>query len=346
MEWSEWLMRAANRRGQKAAVTATRFALALLIFLAVVAGAQEQTPRPALVVLNKDASELAIVNPETFKVVGRVSTGPIPHEVAVSDDGKIAVATNYGPERNGTTLSVIDLDTQKELHRVELDELRGPHGVMFLGGKFYFTAEGSNAIARYDVAKNAVDWRATTSQEGTHMLVATPNGGTFFTANIRSNSVSCIRVDQKTGSYKVMQVVVGKGPEGIDTSPDGGEVWAASSGDGTVSIIDVGSCRVTGAVDVKTKRSNRVRFTRDGKLVLISDLGAGEVVVVDAATRKEVKRLKLGSSVEGILMLPDGARAIVAVSGDNHLAVLDLKTLEVVSTFETGKDPDGMGWRK
>ncbi len=101
-----------------------------------------------------------------------------------------------------------------------------------------------------------------------------------------------------------------------------------------------------GGVDVKTKRSNRVKFTRDGNLVLISDLGAGEVVVVDAVARKEVKRVKLGSSAEGILMLPDGARAIVAVSGDNHLAVLDLKTLEVVSTFETGKDPDGMGWRK
>jgi len=305
-----------------------------------------QTPKPALVVLNKEASELAIVEAGAWKVVGRVPTGPTPHEVAVSDDGKFAVATNYGPERNGTTLSVIDLDAQKEIHRVELDELRGPHGVMFLGGKFYFTAEGSNAIARYDVAKNAVDWQATTSQEGTHMLVATPDGGTIFTANIRSNSVSCIRVNQKTGGYKVTQVAVGKGPEGIDISPDGAEVWAANSGDGTVSIIDAGSCRVIGAVDVKTKRSNRVRFTRDGKLVLISDLGTGDVVVVDAVARKEVKRVKLGSSVEGILMLPDGERAIVAVSGDNMLAVLDLKTFEVVSTFETGKDPDGMGWRK
>jgi len=311
-----------------------------------VATLAQQTPRPAVVVLNKDASELAIVDPGTWKVVGRVPTGKTPHEVAVSDDGKIALATNYGDQRDGTTLSVIDLDAQKEIHRVELEELRGPHGVMFLGGKFYFTAEGSNAIARYDPATNKVDWRASTSQEGTHMLVATADGGTIFTANIRSNSVSCIRVNQKTGTYKISQIAVGKGPEGIDISPDGGEVWAANSGDGTVSIIDAGSCRVIGAVDVKTKRSNRVRFTRDGKLVLISDLGAGEVVVVDAAARKEVKRVKLGSSVEGILMLPDGTRAIVAVSGDNHLAVLDLKTLEVVSTFETGKDPDGMGWRK
>src|SRR5258708_20706007 len=40
-------------------------------------------------------------------------------------------------------------------------------------------------------------------------------------------------------------VKVGKGPEGIDISPDEKEVWAANSGDGTVSIIDVASKKVT-----------------------------------------------------------------------------------------------------
>ena len=81
-------------------------------------------------------------------------------------------------------------------------------------------------------------------------------------------------------------------------------------------------------------------------MVLISDLGSGEVVVMEAASRKIVKRLKLGTSTEGILMVPDGSRAIVAVSGDNKLAVVDLKALEVTQTFETGKDPDGMAWVK
>ena len=46
---------------------------------------------------------------------------------------------------------------------------------------------------------------------------------------------------------------VGKGPEGIDISPDAGrEAWAANSGDGTVSIIDLASKKVTQTVDVKT----------------------------------------------------------------------------------------------
>jgi YVTN family beta-propeller protein len=137
---------------------------------------------------------------------------------------------------------------------------------------------------------------------------------------------------------------VGKGPEGIDLAPDGLEVWAANSGAGTVSIIDATTKKVKETLNVGTKHSNRLKFTPNGKLALISDLGSGELVVLDAGTRKEVKRLKLGKSTEGILVVPDGSKAFVAVSGDNKVAVVDLEKLELTETFETGNDPDGMAW--
>jgi YVTN family beta-propeller protein len=35
----------------------------------------------------------------------------------------------------------------------------------------------------------------------------------------------------------------------------------------------------------------------------------------------------------------------VAVSGDDKVAVVDLKTLEVTTTFPAGKNPDGLAWR-
>jgi YVTN family beta-propeller protein len=95
---------------------------------------------------------------------------------------------------------------------------------------------------------------------------------------------------------------------------------------------------------VGTKRSNRIKVTPDGKFVLISDLDAGELIVLDASTRKEVKRLALGKMPEGILIPPDGSRAFVAVNGDNHVAVVDLKTWQVTKKISTGVGPDGMAW--
>jgi YVTN family beta-propeller protein len=137
---------------------------------------------------------------------------------------------------------------------------------------------------------------------------------------------------------------VGKGPEAIDMSPDGKEIWSGHSGDGGISIIDTATKKVTQTLNAGTKRINRLKFTLDGKLVLISDLGAGALVVFDGPGRKEIKRIKLGSSAEGILMAPDGSHAYVAVSGDNNIAVIDLKTMQVASRISTGPDPDGMAW--
>jgi len=167
---------------------------------------------------------------------------------------------------------------------------------------------------------------------------------TIFTSNIGSDSICEIEQIRNGRDWNVTAIAVGKGPEGFDLAPDGKEVWAANSQDGSVSIIDTATKRVTQTIDVKTKHSNRLKFTPDGRLALISDPEAGEVVIVDVAGRTVRKRLHVGKDPEGTLVQPDGARAYVAVSGDNAVAVMDLKTLEVTGRIETGNDPDGLAW--
>jgi len=306
--------------------------------------AAAETPSPALLVLNKEDNALAIVDPVAGKVVGRVPTGEAPHEVTVSADGTLAFVANYGAQTPGSTISVIDLASQKELRRVDLGPLRRPHGIMFADGRAYFTAEVNKLIARYDPETNQIDWLLGTGQNGTHMVLLSKDRNRIFTANIGSDSITAI--DRASGPMGWSETVipVGKGPEGIDLSPDEKELWAAHSRDGGVSIIDLAAKKVTGTLDVHTKRSNRLKFTPDGNRVLISDLEAGDLVVLDAPSRREIKRMKLGRNPEGILMAPDGARAYVAVAGDNQVAIVDLKTLEVTGRISTGSGPDGMAW--
>ena len=139
-------------------------------------------------------------------------------------------------------------------------------------------------------------------------------------------------------------VKVGKGPEGIDVSPDGKEVWTAHTQDGGVSVIDVATKKVTHTLSLNMVRANRLKLTPDGKYVLISDARGGKLLVLDAATKKELKRIDIGRGPTGILMVPGGKQAIIAVSGDNSLAYFDLKTLEVTDRFSPGKNPDGLAW--
>jgi YVTN family beta-propeller protein len=300
-------------------------------------------PAQSLLVLNKDGS-VAIVDPVSQKVLGRAPTGDGPHEVVATTDGKLAVASNYGSgQMPGHTLSVIDIASRKEIHRVDIAPLMRPHGLCSVDGKVYFTAEGSKAIGRYDPAANRVDWLLGTGQDGTHMIELSKDRNMIFTSNIGSGTIS---IFERAGADDWRQTVVRVGPgvEGFDVSPDGKELWAANAGDGTVSIIDIAGKKVAETFPVNAKRSNRLKFTTDGRRVLISDLTNGGLVVVDVSTRKEVKRLTLGRSVAGILIPPDGSRAYVAATNDNYVAVVDLKTLEVTGHISTGTGPDGMDW--
>ena len=299
-----------------------------------------------LLVLNKEDATLAIVDPESGSVLGRVPVGQGPHELVTSTDGKIAFASNYGTgPAPGHTISMIDLAAHKELRRIDVTPLSRPHGLAFANGKLYFSAEADKKIGRYDPATDKVDWQFETGQNTTHMVLPTKDARTIFTSNIASDSVSVIQ--QGSGGQWTQTIVpVGKGPEGIDLSPNGREVWSAHSRDGGVSVIDVATKKVTQTISLGTKRSNRIKLTPDGKFALVSDLEAGELVVVDAPARKEIKRLALGRSPEGILIPPAGARAFVAVSGDNYVAVIDVKTWQVTKKIATGTGPDGMAWAR
>jgi DNA-binding beta-propeller fold protein YncE len=146
------------------------------------------------------------------------------------------------------------------------------------------------------------------------------------------------------GDWEETVVPVGRGAEGFDVAPGEKELWAANAQDGTISILDLAGKRVSDTLEVSVKGANRLKFTPDGKLVLVSTLGGPELTILDAATRKVVKRVKIGSGAAGIEMNPDGSRAYVACTPDNYVVVVDLKKLDVTEHFDAGKQPDGMAW--
>lgn len=293
-----------------------------------------------LLVLNKSDATLSFIDPESGQTRATIATGEGPHEIELSADAKIAVVTNYGASTPGNSLSVVDVKARRELERVDLGDLRRPHGLTLLKDKIYFTAEQARRVGRYDLQSKRVDWTFDTAQEGTHMVLASRDGSKLFTTNMGSNNVSVI--ERGEGDQWTQTLIgAGAGPEALDTSPDGRELWVAHSRDGGISIIDIASKKAAQTFDARTKRSNRLKFTPDGKLVLVSDLSGGELVVIDAAKRTERARIKLGRVPTGIL-IPDNQLAYVAVSGDNHIAVVDLQALRVTRTIPTGGSPDGM----
>ena len=322
-----------------------RLLLAGLFCASVAQAAAESTKStttPLLLVLNKSENTLVSVDPATLKVLGRYPTGNGPHEVTVSADGSFAYVSNYGTDSQpGHTLSVIDLAAGKS-NEVDLGKLQRPHGIVESGGKIYFTAEGSHTVARFDQATQRVDWSRETNQNVTHMVVVMPRGKKLYTANIGSNSVTAVDLNKSEG---VKQIAVGEGAEAIDLSPDGRELWVGNRGDGTLSIIDTASDAVKATIEVG-KVPIRLKFTPDGKRVLVTDAQSGDLVAVDAASRKVGKRLPIGGTPVGLLITPDGKKAFVAATSADKVYEVNLDDLSVIRSFESGREPDGMAWRK
>ena len=89
-----------------------------------------------------------------------------------------------------------------------------------------------------------------------------------------------------------------------------------------------------------------MKFTPDGRRVLVSDSQGNEVVVFEAATREELKRIPLGGVPARILIQPDGRRAFVASTQSNKVSVINLEDFTVTATIEPGREPDAMAWAK
>ncbi len=309
------------------------------------------------------------MDPATLQVIAKVPVGNDPHEVIASADGSTAYVSNYGFGAFNT-ITVVDLAAHAALPPIDLGALRGPHGLTFTGGKVYFTAEAAKAFGRYDPATHKIDLVLGTGQDRTHMIYVSPDQQTIATTNVSSGTVSIFTQEplhmpgpppgmnpgasgpppgpppgaspMPKSDWHQTVVPVGHGSEGFDVSPSGRELWTANAQDGTISVIDLPAKKVIETLTSNTPGANRLKFTPDGKLALVS---AGPTLVVfDARTRKTVKRIPIGHGSAGILIQPDGTRAFVACGPDNYVAVLDLRTLTVTGHIDAGGEPDGLAW--
>jgi YVTN family beta-propeller protein len=320
----------------------------------------------SLLVLSKGDLTLSIVDPSTMKVLAKMPSGPDPHEVVASSDGKFAYISNYGGGAYNT-ITVVDLVAQKTITPpIDLGALRGPHGLMYVGGKVWFTAEAAKVIGSWDPATQKIDLVLGTGQNRTHMLYVFDDLKRIITSNVSSATMTII--DKSAGGrgrgpggppppggrgrggpqgapggdWDEMNVPVGRGAEGFDVH--GQELWAANAQDGTISIIDLAAKKVVETLDADVKSANRLKFTPDGKTVFVSLLNGPDVSVFDAATRKLKKKIPVGHGAAGIEMQPDGSRAFVACTPDSYVVIVNLKTLEQAGHLDAGKNPDGMAW--
>lgn len=314
-----------------------------VIFFALVA-----KPSGLAVVVNQQSDSATIVDIATLTAV-HVPVGNGPHESAVSPDGKRAVVTNYFKQGTGpgSSLSVLDLETKREVKRIELDKQAMPHGVEWVDDhKVVCTDEKNQRLLLVDVDSGKVDREYITGQGGSHMLSLNLGANRLVSSNMGGGGVTIF--DFKTGE-KLETVPTGKECEGVGISPDGKTIWAGNRAEDTISIIDLASRKVIKKIDSKGF-PYRVQFTPNGKWALIPHAMSGELVVCDVENMEVVRRIKVkvpvpNPSPAGVWAHADNTHALVTVRNDNSVVLVDLNNGETLVRIEVQKSPDGVAMR-
>jgi YVTN family beta-propeller protein len=342
----------------------SRSLFGLLLSVATVAAANGASTEVAaqdgvILASAKGTHTLSIVDAKSLAIVASLPIGPDPHEVVVSDDGLTAYVSDMG---NITyhQIDVLDLKNRKALPLIDTGPLTGPHGLAFFEGKIWFTAQGAKVVARIDAKSRQVDWVKGTGQYWTHMLVLSHDHKTIFATNIGSGTLSVFHYESvpplttalgyvRAGREPVMDWVhtvlpAAVGLEGIDISPDGDEVWATTPVTGQIFVVSVVTRQIKRIIDSKFIGASRLKFTKDGTRVLVTNLRTGELAILDGKNGAQRKRIHVGTGCSGLLIAPDDRRAFVACAFDNYVGVIDLQSYQVTHHIDVGSEPDGLAW--
>ena len=296
-----------------------------------------------LVVVNKGAATATIVDVSSGETLATIPVGVGPHEAIVSQDGRWAVAANYGQRTGGNTLSVIDIPGRKVVRTIDLGEYTRPHGLVFLPGDSIVavTSETAMAVVLVRLADGKVLRSLSTDAEGSHMLALVSDGSVVYTSNLRDDTIS--EIDVATGAMKRL-INTPPQPEAIGVTPSGSELWVGSNTDGTFTVIDVASGATRGTI-TGFGFPYRVLFTPDERLAIMPDFRGNQLRIVNRETLEELKRFDFpGGGPMGVTLSGDGRTLYLALNRSGEVVAIDLESLEEVRRYDVGPTPDGIGW--
>ena len=327
------------------------YVLGLLALSAPTGAASQSLPDGTLLVANMDANTVSVVDLNSGETRATVDTHVPPHEVAVSTSGRLAAVTNYGDRDHGpgNVVQFVDVASGSVTHEIAVEGYERLHGAAFLLGDslLALTSERTGEIVVVGTGDGAIRRVLSTGGRVPHMLSLA--GPWVYATNMVDGTLARVAVD---GEETANVWPAGSRTEGVAATPDGTQGWTGSMEGGSVVGIDGESGRVVAKIE-GLQVPYRLAVTPDGSTVVVTDPGAGTVVLIDRAggvlsatvdVDAAAREAGLGdeASPQGVTLSSDGAWAFVAVKALDRVAAIHLPSARVVSFLEVGRGPDGI----
>lgn len=303
------------------------YLLTFLIFLAI---ALLPVKTDVVVVAYMGDSQVVLVEATTYKTLATLETGKNPHEVRVSPDHRHAYVAA------GKSITAVDLRKRQVKANFDLGSYSA-HDIRVSrdGRRIWAACAGAQSILELDSETGNVLKTYPTDQQGSWFVEITPDERKFYTPNLEGKSVSVI--DRATGKVKVIKFE--HAVYGIDITPDGKQVWVSG---GDLAVIDTTSDEVVARIKTSEAETGRIKLTSDGKKLVVAL--SKKLAVFDVKTHRLLSETELSATPKVLTVSADNRRALLTNPQDNSVSVVDIVSGKQVTTFKTGKTPDGIGW--
>ncbi|MHB8631935.1 MAG: YncE family protein [Candidatus Limnocylindria bacterium] len=276
---------------------------------------------------------------QPFAVVAKIPVGKLPHQMAVSPDGRYVAVNN----RLGDSTSIIDPIAMKEIVRIKVG--KQPHGITFSpDSKTLFVAhERAPFIMRFEVGT----WKPLpTLFVGVPQHVLTIGSQRpdllLFTVTNTAEADDLRAYDLRTNTitkYKVNDV------HDAYYTPDQREIWSSSSGflmapSDRMVIYDPDTFAVKQEIHLGAdhypfhsmkENQDGMYFMPDKSLMVLSDHKGPALLWVDYRDRKIVAETKgIGGQPFHTTYDPLGGRILLTTHVDGMVNVIDVATKQVV----------------
>jgi DNA-binding beta-propeller fold protein YncE len=311
----------------------------------------QKTGGPMLLVANQDDRTLSLIDPAAATQIATVPVeGVTGHEVAASPDGKTAYVPIYGdsgvgkPGTDGREIAVIDIASQKLIHKIDFDHGVRPHCILYdqNSGMLYVTTELDKSISIIDPHTLKIVGSVPTGQEQSHMLALSRDGSRGYTANVGPGTVSVL--DMK--ARKTVTIIpISSQTQRISISRDDSMVFTADQTKPQLAVIDTATNKIKLWVPLPAVGYGTAS-TLDGRWLLVTLPKTKQIGVVDLKTMKMEHTIDIPGAPMEILMSPDGRAAYASCGATHQVVEIDLKQWKLQRLIDAGNGADGLAWAK
>ena len=232
------------------------------------------------------------------------------------------------------SISVIDMATQKEVHRIPT--LREPHHLMLSpdGRSLLVGDTAGNQMMFLDPNTGEVQRRVPVSDP--YQFGFSPDGK-FLTVNgLARNQVD---IYDAASMKLVKRFPVTATPSHLAYAPDSSMVFVSLQDSDKLAAFDLRTMTETWTVPVGKTPAGVMWL--NGK-VLVADMGTDFIAVVDPATGKVLRHVVTGKGAHNLFLSPDRKILWVNNRAGGSTVSLDATTLKPIQTYALSGGPDDM----